>query len=129
MPLFFGAGRAPIGRSINCCYGTTHSVGLDNTGKTYPFSSEQAEQKKKQKILRPALLRGREWCVHHLPKSRHLHPWVVRLRAACFDACRLVWRGPGRAGQLPCGRLHGAAWLEAAARERGRRQGAALGDE
>ncbi len=23
------------------CYGTTHSVGLDNTGKTYPFSLEQ----------------------------------------------------------------------------------------
>ncbi len=80
--------------------------------------------KRKQKILRPALLRGREWCVHHLPKSKHLHPWVVRLRAACFDAYRLVWRGPGRAGRLPCGRLHGAAWLEAAAsaaRERGRR--------
>ncbi len=33
VPLFFGAGRAPIGRSVNCCYGTTHSVGLDNTGK------------------------------------------------------------------------------------------------
>ncbi len=77
---------------------------------------------KETKILRPALLRGREWCVHHLPKSKHLHPWVVRLRAACFDACRLVWRGPGRAGRLPCGRLHGAAWLEAAARERGRRR-------
>ncbi len=44
-------------------------------------------------------------------------------QGACFDACRLVWRGPGRAGRLPCGRLHGAAWLEAAARERGRRQG------
>ncbi len=57
---------------------------------------------------------------------------VARLRASCSYACHQVWRGPGRAGRLPCDRLHGAALLEAAAiaaRERGRRQGAALGDE
>ncbi len=59
-----------------------------------------AEKKKKQRILHPALLRGREWCVHHLPKSQHLHPWVIRLRSACSYACRLVWRGPGWAGRL-----------------------------
>ncbi len=61
-----------------------------------------------------------------------LHLRVARLRASCSYACHQVWRGPGRAVRLPCDRLYGAALLEAAAfaaRERGWRQGAALGDE
>ncbi len=33
MPLFFGAGSGPHRKIRYCCYGTTHSVGLDNTGK------------------------------------------------------------------------------------------------
>ncbi len=34
---FLAQVRAPIRRPVTVCYGTTHSVGLDNTGKIYPF--------------------------------------------------------------------------------------------
>ncbi len=70
MPLFFGAGRAPIGRSVNCCYGTTHSVGLDNTAKTYPFSSEQG------RCGSPYLPEGDSEVVTHMDNSQvHMEDW------------------------------------------------------
>ncbi len=80
----------------------------------------------KNKIVHPALLRGRERCSHHLPISSLLPLWVARLRASCTCACRHVWRGPGRAGRPACDRLHDAAWWKAAAAawERRRPQGA-----
>ncbi len=81
----------------------------------------------KQKILHPALLRGREWCSHHLPMSSLLHLRVARLRASCTCAYRQVWRGPGRAGRPVCDQLHAAAWFKAA-RERGRPQRGAHGE-
>ncbi len=43
--------------------------------------------KRKQKILHPALLRAKEWCGHHLLKSRIQELRVARLRdAACPGA-------------------------------------------
>ncbi len=86
-------------------------------------SGPTAEQK--QKILHPALLRGRERCGHHLPMSSLLPLWVARLRASCTRACCQVWQGPGRAGRPACDRLHDAAWWKAAtaAWERGWPQG------
>ncbi len=36
-PYFLGSHK----KTSYCCYGTTHSVGLDNTGKMYPFSLEK----------------------------------------------------------------------------------------
>ncbi len=71
-----------------------------------PLTVKPVAGKKKQKIIRPALLRGREWCIHHLSKSTYPHPWV---------ACRHVLPGPGQTGRLPCSRLHGADLLEVAA--------------
>ncbi len=68
------------------------------------------QRRNKNKILHPALLRGRERCSHHLPMSSLLPLWVARLRASCTCACRQVWRGPGRAGRPACDRLHDAAW-------------------
>ncbi len=67
----------------------------------------------KQKILHPALLRGREWCSHHLPTSSLLHPWVARLRASCTLQ---VWRGLDGLGVLPVAtsRLRGCSRVEAA---------------
>ncbi len=81
-----------------------------------PLAAGPAAEKKKtkQRILHPALLRGREWCGHHLPTSSSLHLWVARLRASCTCACRRVWRGPGRAGRSVCDRLttpHGGRLL------------------
>ncbi len=85
-------------------------------------SGPTAEQ---NKILHPALLRGRERCSHHLPMSSLLPLWVARLRASWTWACRQVWRGHGRAGRPACDRLHNAAWWKAAAAawERRRPQG------
>ncbi len=90
-----------------------------------------AEQKEKQRIYHPALLRGKERCSHHLLKSSPNHLRVARPRASCSWLCRPSWRGPGRAGDPAYDWLHGAAWVEAVAavRERGQSQGVALGDE
>ncbi len=49
LPVSCGASCAPTfwrrsglhKKTSYCCYGTTHSVRLDNTGKTYPFHLEQ----------------------------------------------------------------------------------------
>ncbi len=100
-------------------------------GYRWLLGQRRNKNKMKQRILHPALLRGREWCGHHLPTSSSLHLWVTRLRASCTCACRRVWRGPGRAGRPVCDRLHDAArWKAAAAAwERGRPQGGAHGDE
>ncbi len=100
-------------------------------GYRWLLGQRRNKNKTKQRILHPALLRGREWCGHHLPTSSSLHLWVARLRASCTCACRRVWRGPGRAGRPVCDRLHDAArWKAAAAAwERGRPQGGAHGDE
>ncbi len=79
----------------------------------------------KLNILYPALLLGREWCVHHLPMSSVLHLRVARLRASCtYAGCR-VWRGPGRTWSPACDRLHNVVWWKAAAVawERGQPQG------
>ncbi len=75
--------------------------------------------KTKQKILHPALLRGKEWRVHHLPKSSSLHLWVACLRASCSFAYCQVWKGPGWAGWLPCEWLHGSCLPLATSRLRG----------
>ncbi len=75
-------------------------------GYRWLLGQRRNKNKTKQRILHPALLRGREWCGHHLPTSSSLHLWVARLRASCTCACRLVWRGPGRAGRPVCDRLH-----------------------
>ncbi len=66
-------------------------------GYRWLLGQRRNRNKTKQKILHPALLRGREWCGHHLPMSSLLHLWVARLRASCTCAYRQVWRGPGRA--------------------------------
>ncbi len=61
--------------------------------------------KMKQKILHPALLRGKEWCSHHLLKSRIQRLLVARLRdAACLGASR-AWQGRRRYPR--CGRCEG----------------------
>ncbi len=61
--------------------------------------------KMKQKILHPALLRGKEWCSHHLLKSRIQRLRVARLRdAACPGASR-AWQGRRRYPR--CGRCEG----------------------
>ncbi len=86
-------------------------------------SGPTAEQK--QKIIHPALLRGRERCGHHLPMSSLLPLWVARLRASC--TCRQVWRGPGRAGRPACDRLHDAAWWKAAVAAMSRLRGCSQG--
>ncbi len=53
-----------------CCYGTTHSVGLDNTGKTYPFSSEQ------ECCRSPYLPEGGSEAVTHMDNSQmHMEDW------------------------------------------------------
>ncbi len=100
-------------------------------GYRWLLGQRRNRNKTKQKILHPALLRGREWRSHHLPLSSLLHLRVARLRASCTCAYRQVWRGPGRAGRPVCDRLHDAAWWKAAAaaRERGRPQRGAHGDE
>ncbi len=89
--------------------------------------------KRKQKILHPALLRGKEWCSHHLLKSRIQRLRVARLRdAACPGASR-AWQGRRRAAPVSCGQLHAAAVVQAAVvaelERRWRQQEGALGDE
>ncbi len=83
-----------------------------------PLAGEPvAEQNKKreQNILHPALLRGKEWCGHHLLKSRIQRLRVARLRnAACPGASR-AWQGQRRAAPLSCGQLHAVAVVKAAA--------------
>ncbi len=70
--------------------------------------------KRKQKILHPALLRGKEWCGHHLLKSRIQRLRVARLRdAACPGASR-AWQGRRRAAPVSCSQLHAAAVVQAA---------------
>ncbi len=62
---------------------------------------------KETKILRPALLRGREWCVHHLPKSRHppslSRPSQGRLLRRLPPALAGAWTG-GAAALRPAPR-------------------------
>ncbi len=101
-----------------------------------PLAGEPvAEQNKKreQNILHPALLRGKEWCGHHLLKSRIQRLRVARLRnAACPGASR-AWQGQRRAAPLSCGQLHAVAVVKAAAEaeleRRWRPQEGALGNE
>ncbi len=70
VPLFFGAGLGPHRKIRYCCYGTTHSVGLDNTGKTYPFSSEQ------ERCGSPYLPEGGSEAVRHMDNSQmHMEDW------------------------------------------------------
>ncbi len=57
-----------------------------------------AEQnKRKQKIIHPALLRGKEWCGHHLLKSRIQRLRVARLRDAACPGISQAWQGRRRA--------------------------------
>ncbi len=89
--------------------------------------------KRKQKILHPALLQGKEWCGHHLLKSRIQRLRVARLRdAACPGASR-AWQGQRQAATLSCGHLHAAAVVKAASvaelERRWRQQEGALCDE
>ncbi len=89
--------------------------------------------KRKQKILHPALLRGKEWCGHHLLKSRIQRLRVDRLRdAACPGASR-AWQGRRWAAPVSCGQLHAAAVVQAAVvaelERRWRQQEGTLGDE
>ncbi len=62
------------------------------------------KNKTKQKIIHPALLRGREWCGHHLLMSSLLHLWVSHLRASCTCTCCQVWRGLDGLGVRPAPR-------------------------
>ncbi len=65
---FLAQVRAPIGRSVNV--GTTHSVGLDNTRKTYPFSLEQ------ERCGIPYLPEGSSEAVTHMENSpMHMEDW------------------------------------------------------
>ncbi len=71
--------------------------------------------KRKQKILHPALPRGKEWCGHHLLKSRIQRLRVARLRnAACLCPCQ-AREAPGQAAPLSYGQLQAAAVVKAAA--------------
>ncbi len=70
VPLFFGAGEGPHRKISYNCYGTTHSVGLDNTGKTYPFNLEQ------ERCGSPYLTEGGSKAVTHMDNSQmHMEDW------------------------------------------------------
>ncbi len=70
VPLFLAQVRGPHRKIRYCCYGTTHSVGLDNTGKTYPFSSEQ------RCCGSPYLPEGGSEAVTHMDNSQmHMEDW------------------------------------------------------
>ncbi len=102
-------------------------------GYHWPGGQWRNRTKRKQKILHPALLRGKEWCSHHLLKSRIQRLRVARLRdAACPGASR-AWQGRRRAAPVSCGQLHAAAVVQAAVvaelERRWRQQEGALGDE
>ncbi len=74
-------------------------------GYQWLLGQRRNKNKIKQKILRPTLLQGREWCSHHFPMSSLLHFWVACLSASCIGACRPVWQGPERAGHPASDRL------------------------
>ncbi len=89
--------------------------------------------KRKQKIHHPALLRGKEWCGHHLLKSRIQRHRVARLRDAACPSASWAWQGRRQAAPLSCGQLHAVAVVKAAAvaelEQRWRQQEGTLGDE
>ncbi len=98
-----------------------------------PLARGRNRTKRKQKILHSALLWGKEWCGHHLLKSRIQRLWVTRLRDATCPGATRAWQGRRRAAPLSCSQLHAAAVVKAAAvaelEWRWRQQEGALGNE
>ncbi len=120
--------RGPTRKAVRLEVGSEcvvrHSPGSMAGGRT---------EQKGNKILHPALLQGKEWCGHHLLKSRIQRLRVARLRDAACPGASQAWQGRRRAAPLSCGQLHAAAVVKAAAsaelERRWRQQEGALGDE